>query len=468
MAGVGFSLRRLYRGESYGEMIRLYGTAAMISSGPWLISILTLLLIGVLGWRLLPNPALIGRFQTSVTWLFAASLMVSGPLQLFFTRFIADRIYDEQPATITSNLFGAMGVTSVIAALLALALSPLFAAESLAYRVVLGAGFVTLCNIWIVIVTLSGLKEHGQVFLSFAIGYVLTFVATLLLAPWGDVGLLVGFVIGQATLLFFSLSVVTAMQPGNAPVSWDFLRGRQVYWDLLLIGLIYNAAIWVDKLFFWLNPLTSQPVVGPLRASEVYDLPIFIAYLAIVPGMTVFLVRVETDFAERHVEFYNAVRTGAPLQRLELLRDGMTNAARRGIYDICKTQGLTLALCIVFAPRLLQFFGISELHVPLFYVDALGVSIQVLLMTVINYFFYLDQRRIVLVLTSLLLVTNAVGTWLSQDLGVEYYGWGFTLSVIVTSLVGMILLNRSFAGLVRDTFMLQPLKDLKGSHAHVA
>jgi uncharacterized membrane protein len=458
MAGVGFSLRKLYKGDSYGEMIQLYGSAAMISSGPWLISILTLLLIGVLGWRLLPNPTLIGRFQASVTWLFAASLIVSGPLQLLFTRFIADRIYEGRLASVTSNLFGALGVTSVIAALLALAVSPLFSAESLAYRVVLGAGFVTLCNIWIVIVTLSGLKEHGQVLLSFALGYAITFVATLLLAPWGDIGLLTGFVIGQASLLFFSLSVITSMQPGAKPVAWEFLNRRKIYLGLLPIGFLYNAAIWVDKFFFWLNPLTSQPVIGPLRSSEVYDLPIFIAYLAIVPGMTVFLVRVETDFAERHTEFYNGVRTGAPLHRLESLRDGMTSAARRGIYDICKTQGLTLVLCMVFAPRLLEFFGISELHVPLFYIDAVGVSIQVLLLTVINFFFYLDQRGIVLVLTSLFFVTNTIGTWLSQRLGVEFYGCGFAISATFTCLVGLLLLNRSFAGLVRDTFMLQPLR----------
>jgi uncharacterized membrane protein len=49
MPGIGINLRRQYRSESFGEMMGQYGTAAMISCGPWLISILTQLLIGVLG-----------------------------------------------------------------------------------------------------------------------------------------------------------------------------------------------------------------------------------------------------------------------------------------------------------------------------------------------------------------------------------------------------------------------------------
>ena len=52
-------------------------------------------------------------------------------------------------------------------------------------------------------------------------------------------------------------------------------------------------------------------MVGPLRSSLIYDLPIFLAYLAVIPGMAVFLLRIETDFAEAHGRFFDAVRGGA-------------------------------------------------------------------------------------------------------------------------------------------------------------
>jgi uncharacterized membrane protein len=433
----------------------LYGTAAMISCGPWLISILTLLLIGVLGQRLLPNAAHIERFQTSVTWLFATSLLLSGALQLLFTRFVADRIYEKHSEKITPNLYGALALTSVVAATLACAFSSYFAEESWGLRLVLALGFVTMCNIWIVIVTLSVLKEHGKVFLSFFLGYLMTFVATLSLGRWGDVGLLGGFVLGQVTLLFFSIATVAALEPGEHAVSWDFLRRRQIHPDLLLIGFLANAATWVDKFFFWLNPHTSEAVVGLFRSSEVYDLPIFLAYLAIVPGMTIFLLRVETDFAEHHAHFYDSLRTDAPLTRLEELQQKMIQAAQRGIIDIVKTQGVTLLLCVLFAAKIFSFFGISTLHLPLFYVYTLGVSIQVLLMAIINFFFYLDRRRVVLLLTLLQLAGNMGGTWLSQCFGFGTYGWGFALANLLSCFVGWWLLRGAFRTLLRDTFMGQ-------------
>ena len=48
MAGVGFSLKKLRDDDSYTSLIRLYGAAGIISSGPWLLSILTLLFIGTM------------------------------------------------------------------------------------------------------------------------------------------------------------------------------------------------------------------------------------------------------------------------------------------------------------------------------------------------------------------------------------------------------------------------------------
>jgi uncharacterized membrane protein len=48
-----------------------------------------------------------------------------------------------------------------------------------------------------------------------------------------------------------------------------------------------------------------------------------------------------------------------------------------------------------------------------------------------------------------------VGTLITQELGIVFYGYGFATAVLVATLVGLSLLNDRFDGLVRDTFMLQ-------------
>jgi uncharacterized membrane protein len=463
MAGVGFSLRALGAGDGYRGMLGLYGAASVIACGPWLLSVLTLLGIGLVGRPLVPEPISIERFQVCITWLLGASLILSGPLQLQFTRFIADQTYLEKHSAILPNLQGALASMSLCAAAVAFALAPLFPDQPLSHKLLLGMTFVTLSDIWIVVGVLNGQRRHLAVLGTFALGYAVTFAATLLLARYGELGLLAGFVAGQATLLFAALATIHADRVAQLqsapehPVAFGFLGRRALYLDLLLIGLLYNASIWIDKLSFWFNPATSRSVLGPLRGSDVYDLPIFLAYLTIVPGMAVFLVRVETDFAEQHGKFYAAIRDGASLARIEPLRDQMTDSARRAVVGILEVQGLTLLGCLWLGPRLLDLFGISRLHLPLFFVDSVGVALQVLLLAITSIFFYLDCRRTVLGLSLLLFTSNLALTLLSQHLGARFYGYGFAVAMAITSLTGLCVLSGRLRHLVRDTFMLQPL-----------
>jgi uncharacterized membrane protein len=457
MAGVGFSLKALQSDGSYWRLIQRYGAAGLISSGPWLLSISTLLLLGVVGKHLSFVPGDFQRFQVSVTWLFASSLLWTGPWQLMFTRFTADREFLAEHGEIVPNLIGALALCGMASAALAGACWGLFSAESLAFKVALSGAFVVLCQVWLVVIVLNGVRAHGSVLGCFCAGYAVTFGACMLMAQYGAAGLIAGFAIGQATLLFVALSVLYERLPSVREISFRFAERRALMPELGLIGLLYNLGVWIDKLIFWLNPATSRSVVGPLCASEVYDLPIFLAYLTSVPAMAVFLVRVETDFAEHHAAFYAAVRDGAPLLRLEALRDELTSAARRGIADILRVQGIALLISCASGRALLRAFGISELHLPLFYIDATGVALQVVLLAVTSMFFYLDRRGAVLFLTGLLVVSNGTLTWLTQWLGPEFYGYGFACATGLTSLLGVLKLDRSFTHLVRDTFMLQPV-----------
>ena len=47
MAGIGFELRRLLRKDTLLGLIRAYAYAGVISSGPWVLSIIGILIIGI-------------------------------------------------------------------------------------------------------------------------------------------------------------------------------------------------------------------------------------------------------------------------------------------------------------------------------------------------------------------------------------------------------------------------------------
>ena len=455
MAGIGFELRKLLRRDSFGGLLRAYGYAGLISAGPWLFSITGVIIIGICAGGFLAPPLPVVRFLVTVTWLLSLSLIFTGLLQLMFTRFVADRLYEKKSRAILENLFGALTVTALSAGLLATLAAIFLFHESLAYRLLFVATFVTLSASWIVVVMLSGLKEYRAVIALFFAGYGISTLFAIALKRYGTEGLLAGFLFGQAVLFFSLLTLVIRGYPGDRLVAFDFLRKKNAFYDLGAVGFVYSLAIWADKLLFWMNPLTSEPVIGPLRHSVIYDLPIFLAYLSIVPGMAVFLVRVETDFAECYDAFYEAVRGGGTLSQIEALKDGMVRAVRDGIVEIFKVQGLTVLLLFLAGPRLLRLAGISELYLPLFYVDLVGVGVQVILLAILNVFFYLDRRRIALFLSSLFLGANVLFTLATQKLGAAFYGYGFTVAVTVTTLCGLVLLARALDRLEYRTFMLQ-------------
>lgn len=453
MAGIGFELRKYLNDDSFTGTLKAYGFAGLISAGPWVLSILGVMLIGIIALSQNFGGNNIKQFTTSVTWIMGASLVLTGLLQLVFTRFVADRLFEMRDDIVNANLFGAIALTTGVSAIIALVLAFTLFDLSFSYEFLMAANFVTLSNIWIVVIFVAGLKQFKLILYAFALGYGTTLGLSILLIPYGLNGLLTGLLIGHAVLLFLMVGVVLPEAPIRAQVRFDFLKLRLIFPSLIAIGFLYNLGIWVDKLLFWLTPGTSEAVIGPLRASIIYDLPIFLAYLSIIPGMAVFLLRIETDFAEAYEGFFDAVRGNASLPEIEQLGTRMVTSVREGLYQIVRVQGATVIVLYLLGPALVDWLGISDAYVHLYYINLVGVAAQVLMLAVLNVLFYLDKLRDALILTSILCITNTVFTWITLQLGPEYYGYGFGVSMTVTAFIGIILLSREMDNIEFHTFM---------------
>ncbi|MBE0622483.1 MAG: exopolysaccharide Pel transporter PelG [Burkholderiales bacterium] len=456
MAGIGFEIRKLLRKESYTGLLQAYAYAGIISSGPWVLSIIGILVIGLMSAAVVVPNVLITQFQVSVTYLMVTSLIFTGAVQLAFTRYIADRLFEKKDDLVLPNFNGVLLAIMASGGVLALlAVVFMFPQQSDIYRVLMVAGFVELCGIWVATIFLSGMKLYKEIVQLFALGYAITVVSAYVLRPLGMEGLLFGFVLGHFVLFTGMILMTLRDYPSSRFISFDFARRGAMFPTLIATGLIYNLGIWADKLLFWFNADTSHAVIGPLRASVIYDMPIFLAYLAIIPGMAVFLVRIETDFVEYYTKFYDAVREGGSLDYIEQMRDEMVFTIRQGIYEIIKIQSMAVLVVFVAGPTLLDFLGISQLYLSLLYVDVVAASLQVVLLGLLNIFFYLDKRAEVLLLTTLFLVLNVAFTSMTLLAGAPFYGYGFALSLLATVLVTMLILDGKLQRLEYETFMLQ-------------
>lgn len=456
MAGIGFELRKLLKKKSYTGLLQTYAYAGIISSGPWVLSIIGILVVGLFSIGVVVPNVLISQFQVTVTYLIAVSLIYTGLAQLIYTRYVADRLFEQKDALVVPTMNGVLFVIITFGGLfVGLAAYWLFPEQSILYRLLLVVGFSSLCGIWIAALLLSGMKQYMQIVWLFLLGYSTVILAAFLLRGFGLEGLLSGFVLGHLLLFSGMLFQIYRTYPSNTLVSFSFFNRRQTYLSLMLTGFLFNLGLWIDKFMFWFNPDTGQQVIGPLHASVIYDFPIFLAYLAIIPGMAVFLVRIETDFAEYYERFFDAVREGATLEYIERMRNEMVIAVRKGIFDIAKIQAIFTLITFVLAPAFLSWLGISLLYLPLLYIDVISASLQVMLLGLINVMFYLDERIAVMWLMVLFVATNFLFTWLSFYLGVAFFGYGIAASLIVTLFVGLLVINYKLSQLEFDTFMMQ-------------
>ena len=457
MAGIGFELRHMLRKNTLLSLVQAYAYASVIGSGPWVFSIVGILLIGIFSASMVVPSFLVTQFQTSVTYLVASSLILTGLVQLAFTRFISDRLFEKQQDLVLPNLHGLLLVVLLVAGVLgSLALFVVLPGQGLLYRLLMLAGFTLMCGVWVLTILLSGMKRYKVIVALFGLSYVLIVASALLLRPYGLEGLLGGFVLGNYVLLAgMWLLVVREFNPTGRLVAFDFARRSMLYPSLMAIGLLYNLGIWADKFMFWYFPPTSQAIIGGLRASLIYDMPVFLSYLSIIPGMAVFLVRIETDFVEFYDKFYDAVRSGGSLEYIQDMRDEMVYSIRQGLAEIAKIQTLAVLVTFVAGPSILQALGISQLYLPLLYIQVIGASLQVVLLSVLNIFFYLDVRRIILGLCAEFLILNILLTALTLWLGAAFYGYGFTLAVLITLVTALGILDYKLNHLEYETFMLQ-------------
>jgi polysaccharide biosynthesis protein PelG len=456
MAGIGFELRKILKRDNLLSLLQAYTYAAVISSGPWVLSIVGILIIGVMSYAIVVPEFLIVQYQVSITYVIAGSLILTGPFQLAFTRFTADRLFEKRNDIILTN-FHAVTLTvtvggGVVGLLCAMFLFP---EQSVLYRLLLLAAFVIMCNIWIATIFLSGMKQYREIVWLYLFGYSFTVAVALLLRSYRLEGLMAGFVIGQALLLMGMMTLILRNFPAQKFISFEFFSKRLLYPSLMWVGFLYNLGVWVDKFIFWFTFDTSQAIIGPLRASVIYDLPVFLAYLSIIPGMAIFLLRMETDFVEYYDAFYQAVRSGGSLELIEENRNAMVETIRIGIFEIVKIQTIAALLLIVVGESLLEWLGISTLYLPLLYIDVIAAGLQVVLLGILNVFFYLDKRRIVFSLCLAFVVLNMVFTWISVALGPTFYGYGFALALLLVTMAGFALLSRTLATLEYQTFMLQ-------------
>jgi len=457
MAGIGFELRKILKEDSLLSILKVYGYSAVLSSGSWIISIISILFLGIINLKITNVYSPIVQFQVMVTYLVASSLIYSGFFQLSFTRYIADRLFEKDYYTILPNYLGVLILMIFFGVIIMIPITVYILPNcSNILKVFFVSSFIVLTCMWISNSLLLGLKEYKKITIYFIIGYLIIIIISLFSNRWGLEGYMASFLVGKSFIFFSMFSMILKSYKSDRLMELDFLTNKKhrIFFDIAFAGLFYNLGIWADKFVFWFNNETSQKVIGVLRASVLYDLPIFLAYLSIIPGTAVFFFRLEADFAEKYDTLFDSIRTDGTYEQIIRLKEEMNEVIRMAIKETIIVQGIFNTLIYMFSDKIFQFFNIPMTYSPLFVIDLIAVQLQLCLLVTISILFYMNKRKESLVVTVFFFILNMTLSQLSIKIGFNFYGYGFAVSGLISFILGLILLKRSIDDLEYETYCL--------------
>ncbi len=453
MAGIGFELKKLTHDETFLGDIRAYLYAGIVSSGPWIISILCLSFFWVFSAPTL-DIEIQKALRVTVIYNYAFSLITTGMLQLVVTRFLADRLYLKQKNIFLPTYVGLIVVTVVVQSLSALIFYS-FSHYDFHFKIIGIIMYVTISCIWQTMLFLAAARDFLAVVGAFVIGCFVSFVLAVMMGnPYGLNGYLAGFTIGQILIVFLLTQRVFYEFDSIVVCRFDFLRQIPKYFDLLLIGTFYYIAVWIDKIIYWLSP-TGERISNLFYSHYPYDSCVFLAYLTIIPALAHFMLDVEVNFYDSYRSFYGAIVRKGSFQEIETKKNEMKKVIFETGSRMLVLQTVVTALFLFYAPLLVDFLSLEREDISVIWAAGIGAYFHSFLVVALILIMYFDERKMAVGVSFFFLVTNVLFTLYVIHYAPDAMGYGYALSAFTSLCLGVgaviwIIKNVEFLTFIRQ------------------
>ncbi|WP_290777869.1 exopolysaccharide Pel transporter PelG [Exiguobacterium sp. UBA5002] len=473
MAGIGFKLQKLFQEDYFSSRLKAYAFAGLVTSGPWLIVILT---IAVTQWltTFLSIASFEERttFNLVVSYSFIFSQVLLGIQQLVVTRYLADCFYEKR----YEDLFPAfLGMTKMTMALGSIAFLIFLSFSKLPFLLngLIFILFMTINLIWVHFLFLSAAKFYQAVAYSFLIGGIVAVGSVLLIDRYlmeyvtgivtPSLALTAGFTFGMIITLFglFTSMLLTFPQRGTKN-QFTYLSYFDRYPALFWTSFLYNIGVWVGNWVIWFSD-GGAVHLGTFRYHPLYDTAIFLSYLTVIPTMTIFVVSVETRFYERYRIFYGYANEGGTLDQVEKARDAMLLVLRQELQRLFRNQGLFTLFTLLFASTLLGYLALPEATISIFQMTTIGAFSNAMVLVLTLLLLYFEDQKGAAWISCVFFFSNGVLALLIAPFGFSGYGLSFAIGSTLTFAFALMRLIHYVSDIDYHTFcrMVLPPRSMR-------
>lgn len=457
MAGIGFELRKLFRKESLFTNIRAYAYSSLVTIGPMLLCMIMVVVMQKLqdyaGMPFLQKELFLAGSQ----YAFIFSLLLTSGFVMLLSRYVADRLYEKKYEDLLPSLYGVICICLSIggvAGFIFLYRSPL----SLTFKVAEYLLFMELIVIWLLTVYVSALKDYVRIVKSFFYGAIVTILSGVILIKllaiqeaWATIA---AMDIGFLTTLILLMTHIEGYFPQGGTRYFHFLTYITKLPAIFAIGFISTLGIYIHNFIYWRSQLSI--IVGDtFRYSPSYDVPVFFAFLSVIPTMVIFVVSVETSFYEKFRTYYSVILGSGTIQDITRAKKEMNEVLLQELSFIMQIQLFFSLFAMAVGIKLLPKIGQTAEQIDAFNILVLGDCLYILMYVIVLLLLYFDDRKGALSISSLFLVANLITTPIILPTG--HHGLGLLISAAITVGLAIMRLLHILNNIDYYTFCAQPL-----------
>lgn len=440
MAGIGFELRKIYGRKTLASNIwgSLYAT--MTAVGPSVLVAVMLIFLKIVMDRADITELENRFFISSFTYVFLISILISALFSTVLSRYISDCVFMRAEKAICASVFGVLTVGSGVSGVIMLALCiamRVYSGMPVSFLVVYYCLGVLVTDAYNLMTYVSALKQYKEVTFSYFLGMLLAagiYAFTVYVLDMHAVTAAYLSLTGGYFLLVLLLAFWCVRAFGEPEGSYfAFLRYFARFPRLLASGGCYMLGFYIATVIYWFFS-DMRESVSIFWTAPPYDLAMFLAIIANMSSLVIFVVRVETAFFDKYVAYLSALNNGS-YDLIEKERESMGNVLRYQLFFVYEVQLIITVVLICLANVFFPYLNISVQVLNMFMVLGMGLyTVFCMYFTVVFLYYFEDHAGACAGPCVFLAVTAAVAV-AAVFLGKPFY----TLALLAGGLCGWIV-----------------------------
>lgn len=439
MAGIGFSLKRLFQKKGFFALCRAYGYAGVICAGPMLLGVILLVGMGLAARLAGMDSQERELLNCMITYGLLVSLTVTSWFNMVTTRYVSDMLYEERQGKVLPSFYGSCAAMLIIGGV-GYGIFLIFSGVSLLEKVLCLWFAMILIVVWMEMVYLTALKDFQAIVFAFAfslmVGFFLALVFVLL--GWVSVAsLLFCVIVAYGIMMVWYYKLLLNYFPRSQGSSFNFLRWFDRYRSLAFAGGFLNIGLFAHLVIMYFGPLKVQ-VEGLFYGAPNYDVPALCAFFSILITTVNFVTSVEVRFYPVYRNYYGLFNDNGAIRDIDQAEEEMLGTLEKELVFDGHKQLIATILFLVFGSIILEYapLGFTDTSIGIYRFLCVGYGIYAIANSIMLILLYFEDYAGALAGTIAFALVSVILTILQNVFGsVEYFGMGFLIGALVFYLI---------------------------------